>query len=679
MSIGSGLLGGIGDFFGNVGTSLVDNAGGIAAAGAGLAASNYAVNQGQDALQGIASDMTNRFGISSQGSLGSQIANQAEFKPFTVTNNLGGATYSGGNLDINAGNNALMQQANQMSGSIGNNNLMPYAQNLQQMGSQQIGQASQPQDLNLLRGQFANQASQGIGQPSQFMQELQNQAYQGAQFGQGGANVAGSFQGINAPQVTDQIGQIGQQASQNVNFGESAQNVSGLFSGLSAPNVSSTLGNFAGDTLGRVNFNNAPQDVTGAFSGIDSPAVREGAGGLANQAMQLGQGMLGQASPDAQGIYDQIRAMQSPEEERQRLQLENRLASQGRLGVSTSMYGGTPEQLAMEKAQAEARNSASYQAIQQADQLASSQQQRATQLSQLGLSAEQVQSQLDSEGFGREMQLGQGMLQSAQAQSALTSEAQQRQAQLAQLGMSAEQIQQQLTNEGFNQQLQLGQANLQSAQTQEGLQSSVQARQAQLAQLGMSAQQVQQQLINEGFGQQLQLGQANIQANQAQSALDSESQQRALQLAQLGLTTEQIQSQLASEGLNRNIQSAQTASGLAQTASGLQTEAQNRGQGLFGLGLQTQQASGQMTGQDIQNVASMMQASGIPLEQQLAALQPTLQAQQMQQSGQLAQLSALSQLGTAELGMLKELGLGGATLDQELLRTIGNIFAGSTS
>lgn len=67
-----------------------------------------------------------------------------------------------------------------------------------------------------------------------------------------------------------------------------------------------------------------------------------------------------------QDIYGRIRATQTPEEERQRLALEERLASQGRLGVRTSMFGGTPEAMAMEKAQAEARNNAMLQAMAQA-------------------------------------------------------------------------------------------------------------------------------------------------------------------------------------------------------------------------------------------------------------------------------------------------------------------------
>jgi hypothetical protein len=65
-------------------------------------------------------------------------------------------------------------------------------------------------------------------------------------------------------------------------------------------------------------------------------------------------------------IYGRIRAAQSPEEQRQAQQLEERLAAQGRLGVQTAQYGGTPEQLAFGKAQAEARNTAMLQAMGQA-------------------------------------------------------------------------------------------------------------------------------------------------------------------------------------------------------------------------------------------------------------------------------------------------------------------------
>jgi len=85
-----------------------------------------------------------------------------------------------------------------------------------------------------------------------------------------------------------------------------------------------------------------------------------GAGGFFGQAVQPTQAR-------EQAIFERMRAAQRPEEERQRLALEERLAGQGRLGVSSAAYGGaTPEMLAMATAQEEARNRSMLGAMQQA-------------------------------------------------------------------------------------------------------------------------------------------------------------------------------------------------------------------------------------------------------------------------------------------------------------------------
>lgn len=121
--------------------------------------------------------------------------------------------------------------------------------------------------------------------------------------------------------------------------------------------------------------------VTGVSAGLDiSPEEQALQGMLMGQSQQfLGQAGLPMGQREAD-VYGRIRAVQSPEEERQRLALEERLAQQGRLGVRTSMFGGTPEALAMEKAQAEARNQASLMAMQQA-------QAEQAQAQQMGLAA----------------------------------------------------------------------------------------------------------------------------------------------------------------------------------------------------------------------------------------------------------------------------------------------------
>jgi len=91
-----------------------------------------------------------------------------------------------------------------------------------------------------------------------------------------------------------------------------------------------------------------------------------GVGALMTQAQKaaIDAGSMDRGAREDQ-VYEQLRALQSPEEERQRLALEQRMAAQGRTGVRTAQFGGTPEQLAMAKAQAEALNQASLMAMQQ--------------------------------------------------------------------------------------------------------------------------------------------------------------------------------------------------------------------------------------------------------------------------------------------------------------------------
>ncbi len=85
-----------------------------------------------------------------------------------------------------------------------------------------------------------------------------------------------------------------------------------------------------------------------------------GAGGFFGQAVQP-------TVDREQAIFERMRAAQRPEEERQRLALEERAAAQGRLGLRSAAYGGgTPEMLAMATAQEEARNRAMLAAMQQA-------------------------------------------------------------------------------------------------------------------------------------------------------------------------------------------------------------------------------------------------------------------------------------------------------------------------
>ena len=101
-----------------------------------------------------------------------------------------------------------------------------------------------------------------------------------------------------------------------------------------------------------------------------SPFGLAGQQQAAQQAFGLGGQFMGQAGMPTgareQEVFERIRATQLGEEEAQRLALEERLFAQGRGGVQTAMFGGTPEQLALAKAQESAQNQAALMAIEQA-------------------------------------------------------------------------------------------------------------------------------------------------------------------------------------------------------------------------------------------------------------------------------------------------------------------------
>ena len=104
-----------------------------------------------------------------------------------------------------------------------------------------------------------------------------------------------------------------------------------------------------------------------ARSGAQQLAAVTGPGKLQAEQERI-QGMLlgddiGTAQQD---VFSQLQAMRAPEQERQRLALENRLFQQGREGLRTAMYGGSPEQLAFEKAVQEQQAADALAARQQA-------------------------------------------------------------------------------------------------------------------------------------------------------------------------------------------------------------------------------------------------------------------------------------------------------------------------
>ena len=102
-----------------------------------------------------------------------------------------------------------------------------------------------------------------------------------------------------------------------------------------------------------------------AFNFLNDPVAR--AGMQEETIGMLTQDPMQRATRE-QDIFGRMQATLQPEQERARLQLEERLANQGRLGVRTAMFGGTPEQLALEKAIAEQQAGLGVSAMEQARQ-----------------------------------------------------------------------------------------------------------------------------------------------------------------------------------------------------------------------------------------------------------------------------------------------------------------------
>ena len=136
-------------------------------------------------------------------------------------------------------------------------------------------------------------------------------------------------------------------------------------------------------TGGRFGMSSDPETGQMSYNLATSPEEQA----FQQQAMKDAEMYFGQArAPIAQReqqVYDRMLTAMSPEQERQRLALEQRLASQGRLGTQTNMYGTTPDQFMFEKAQMEAQNQAMLNAMQFAGQ----EQQRQAQLGTGMLSA----------------------------------------------------------------------------------------------------------------------------------------------------------------------------------------------------------------------------------------------------------------------------------------------------
>ena len=427
------------------------------------------VRRAQGALEA-----TGKGAYDAAGQVALQGLEQTAFKPFTITSGIGGITTTpeGGFTTALSPEQLALQQGLQ-SGAAG---LLPQA----------VTRQGAPYEA--LSGQALQQAASQLGgvsayDPSMAAQRTAVGGLFGSQLGQYGMPTG--LEGLSQQALTG-----GQQRISGAGPSSELNQLAQLFGG----NVSQLLQQQPSQQIGQLGSQalSLGQQGLGGAAPADIEALRAQYAGLAGQAAG---GLLQPRGDREQEVYQRIRAAQSPDEERQRLSLENRLASQGRLGVSTEQFGGTPEQFALAKAQSEAQNQAALMAMQQAgteeqqalqralslsgqtgqlagtsSQLESAAQSRASELSQLGLSAEQIESRLQSEGLGRAGQAAGLSSQFRQASSGLESEALQRGLGLSQLGLAGTQAGAGLEAQRLQQLLGLQQADIGAAGAQQALQ-----------------------------------------------------------------------------------------------------------------------------------------------------------------------------------------------------------------
>ena len=104
-------------------------------------------------------------------------------------------------------------------------------------------------------------------------------------------------------------------------------------------------------------------DAQGGFNLGLSPEQAAMQAQLTGQAGNLFSNITGNAGQAGQDIYNQIRAIQNPQEQRDQLRLNEEMFARGRGGISSAQFGGqNQEQFGYNQAQQEAMNKAAFQA-----------------------------------------------------------------------------------------------------------------------------------------------------------------------------------------------------------------------------------------------------------------------------------------------------------------------------
>lgn len=161
-----------------------------------------------------------------------------------------------------------------------------------------------------------------------------------------GANYAAGAKGINDAKALGQQG-YNEATALGTNLAANSQ--------FQPYTVTSGLGNVA-------------TNAQGGFTSTLSPELQAAQDSFRNKGMNL----LDIASQPLEGrsqdIFNSLDAARMPQRDRERLQMEERMFNQGRSGVNTAMFGGTPEQFAMEQAMAEQSSADAFASRQQAIQ-----------------------------------------------------------------------------------------------------------------------------------------------------------------------------------------------------------------------------------------------------------------------------------------------------------------------
>jgi hypothetical protein len=154
--------------------------------------------------------------------------------------------------------------------------------------------------------------------------------------------------------------------------------------------TSSVDGN--GNTTVGVGPNQAMMNQGAAMMGMNNPYQQYGL-----QAAGNAMGM--NTAAREQDVYNRAMAMQQPMLDQQRASSNAQEFAAGRGGVMGSQFGGSGEDAAMARAQAQAQNQASFQAMGQAQQEMMNQGNLASQFGQLGTATGQLGSQMYANSF----------------------------------------------------------------------------------------------------------------------------------------------------------------------------------------------------------------------------------------------------------------------------------------